>query len=393
MGMTLRNRFVAMFPASLARRAPVMAVAAAACTAGLAVALAGSGAVAQAGSLAIAPAAVPAARQATAARQVTGVQQVTGGAAQRAAVRYWTTARMTAAAGKQARPRVLLRRVEHRLEHRLVHRQRTVLQAVPAAPWLSGDSGGRGLRWGHGGAVAAAVGKVFFTLGGAQYVCSGVLVGGAHPDVVLTAAHCVTGGTTRDGTTQWAADWVFVPGYRDGRLPYGEYTARRFLVTPDWARTAGGSERDDFAFVQVAAAEPHAAPHGAGGAARAHRGRARPHGLPVAFAGRRDATPAVRAYVFGYPALAPYAGMDATYCAGTAAGTGGSLRTACGMTAGDSGGPWLAGFRPRSGAGTVVAVSTYKLSADPRLLYGTVLGPAARALYLRATAGAAKSRR
>jgi hypothetical protein len=65
---------------------------------------------------------------------------------------------------------------------------------------------------------------------------------------------------------------------------------------------------------------------------------------------------------------------------------------ACGMTAGDSGGPWLAGFRPRSGAGTVIAVSTYKLSADPRLLYGTVLGPVARALYLRATAGTADSR-
>jgi hypothetical protein len=38
-------------------------------------------------------------------------------------------------------------------------------------------------------------------------------------------------------------------------------------------------------------------------------------------------------------------------------------------------------------------VSTYKLSADPRLLYGAVLGPAARAMDRRATGAAAGSRR
>ena len=26
------------------------------------------------------------------------------------------------------------------------------------------------------------------------------------------------------GTAQWAANWIFVPGFRDGRMPYGEYT-------------------------------------------------------------------------------------------------------------------------------------------------------------------------
>jgi V8-like Glu-specific endopeptidase len=243
---------------------------------------------------------------------------------------------------------------------------------------------------GHGGAVAAAVGKVFFTLGGTDYVCSGALVGGAHPDVVLTAAHCVTGGTGR-GKTRWAANWLFVPGYRDGRLPYGEYTARRFLVTPDWAGTDGGSEQYDIAFVQVTAnaTATATAQRGTGHAARR---RAEPRGLPIAFASSQDAAPAAQAYVFGYPALAPYAGLNAYYCAGPAAGAGGSLRTACAMTAGDSGGPWLAGFRPRSGTGAIVAVTTYKLSADPRQLYGAVLGPVAHALYLRATGAAGSGR-
>ena len=93
--------------------------------------------------------------------------------------------------------------------------------------------------------------------------------------------------------------------------------------------------------------------------------------------------------MLGYPALAPCAGLYAHYCAGPAAlDADGNLRTACGMTAGDSGAPWLAGFRPRSGAGTIVAVTAYKLSSDPRQLYGAVLGPVARALYRRATAAA-----
>ena len=55
------------------------------------------------------------------------------------------------------------------------------------------------------------------------------------------------------------------------------------------------------------------------------------------------------------------------------------------MTAGDSGGPWFAGFRPRSGAGTIVAVSTYKLAGNMRVLYSAMLGPAARTLYQQAS--------
>jgi V8-like Glu-specific endopeptidase len=225
--------------------------------------------------------------------------------------------------------------------------------------------------------VAAAVGRVFFSLGGADYVCSGALVGGAHPDVVLTAAHCVTGAPGRGRATQWAANWVFVPGFTDGRLPYGEYTGQRFFVPPGWT-APGGGEQDDVAFVQVAAAAPDGGP----GAAR------RPHGLPVEFASGQGATALTRSYVFGYPAEPPYAGLYPAYCAGRVIASGGSVRMPCGMTAGDSGGPWLAGFRPRSGSGQVAAVTTYKMSGDLAVLYGTALGPQARALYRLALSSA-----
>jgi V8-like Glu-specific endopeptidase len=258
--------------------------------------------------------------------------------------------------------------------------RRLARQAAPARPTLApaarpaGGTAGKGLRWTGQGTVAAAVGKVFFTLGEEDYVCSGALVGGKQADVVLTAAHCVTGGPGKGGAPQWATNWMFVPGFADGLLPYGEYTARRFFVSPDWTGPAGGREQYDAAFVQVAPASVAAA-------------APRPPGLPVQFA-RSQAAPLGRAYVFGYPAQVPYSGLDLSYCAGPAAASGGSVRTACGMTAGDSGGPWLAGFSPVADRGPVVAVSTYKVSGDPRVLYGAVLGPQARALYERAVSSA-----
>lgn len=316
---------------------------------------------------------------------VTVVQDAVGTATQAAAVRYWTQARM-AAALRVAVPMAGKAHPAAKTPRRPKRERRVVKQAppAPAEPWLTGDSAGYGLRWTHGGTVTAAIGKIFFTLADEDYVCSGTLVGGSHPDVVLTAAHCVTGGTAaavaapggrgKAGRPQWATNWLFVPDFRDGLQPYGEYTARRFFVTPGWTGPEGGSEQYDVAFVQVTAATLYGGP----------AGKQPPPGLPVEFAGSQNAASLGRAYVFGYPSEPPYTGLYPNYCAGPAVGSGGSLRTSCGMTAGDSGGPWLARFSPLSGTGPVVAVSTYKYSDNLRVLYGAVLGPQAHALYEQA---------
>jgi len=367
MGMTLSNRVVA---AVAAVTVTVIAVGV----------QAGS---ARAGAVAVGrPGAVAAGR----AEGSTVVQDATGTAAQAAAVRYWTRARMSAALRAAGGQPADGRPADGRRARRLV-RKPPPAPRTAAAPRRTGDTAGAGLPWTHEGAVAAAVGKVFFTLGGDDYVCSGTLVGGKHPDVVLTAAHCVAGGVTggvtsgqgKGGATQWATNWMFVPGFADGLLPYGEYTARRFFVSKDWTGPEGGREQYDTAFVQVTSATLY----GASGP-RAPGTAQPPPGLPVTFAGRQDTAPLSRTYVFGYPAELPYSGLYLSYCAGPVGTSGGSVRTPCDMTAGDSGGPWLAGFSPRSGSGQVVAVSTYKMSGNLRVLYGAVLGPQARALYERA---------
>jgi V8-like Glu-specific endopeptidase len=332
-----------------------------------------AGAVIVVGAQALAP--LAGATTAASASRSAGAGHVAGSAilqdavstsAQAAAVRYWTRARMAAA----------LKEPASRLRHLL--KDKPAKAPARTEPWLTGDTAGFGLRWTHGGATANAVGKIFFTLGHEDYACSGTLVGGKGTDVVLTAAHCVTGGPGKDGATRWATNWMFAPGFVNGLLPYGEYTARRFFVTPDWTGPDSSSEQYDVAFVQVTTGTLY------GGTGPAQP----PTGLPVEFAASQDAATASRAYVFGYPSEAPYTGLYQNYCAGTVAASGGSLRTPCGMTAGDSGGPWLAGFSPRSGHGTVIAVTTYKVSDNLRVLYGAVLGPQARVLYEQAVSSA-----
>jgi V8-like Glu-specific endopeptidase len=356
-----------------------------------------AGAAIAAGVQALAPRAGAAGTAAVAAGPepaVTVAQDAVGPAGQAAAVRYWTPARIwaaleapngggPAAADTAAEPRKLVATPGRGL-------RRLVRKAPPApsahGPRLTGDTAGDGLRWTRAGAAAAAVGKIFFTLGGQDYVCSGTLVGGADPDgadpdVVLTAAHCVTNGAVPGRAMRWATNWMFIPEFSNGQFPYGEYTARRFFADPDWSGPQGGREQYDVAFVQVTAA----AGRSGGPALSGASGRvARPRGLPVQFASSQDTLPATRAYVFGYPAEPPYSGQYLYFCAGRTAAAGGSVFTACAMTAGDSGGPWLAGFSPGSGSGRVVAVTTYKLSDNLRVLYGAVLGPQARALYQQA---------
>jgi V8-like Glu-specific endopeptidase len=393
-----------------------------------------AGAAIAAGALAAIPLAATAiaspARPADPARPASGatgypvVQGAPGHDAQAAAARYWTPARMSAALrgadggpqsgqaaktgkagkktgkgqkhGKKAAPgsrapvakqkppkagKKHAAATAHPPRVPAVTVRHLVKQApsTPApGPWMTGDTAGQGLRWTHGGPVSSAVGKVFFSSGGTDYVCSGTLIGSGKTETVLTAAHCVSGGTGKDGRPRWVSNWVFVPGYRNGLMPYGMYTAQRFFAARGWTGPQGGTEQYDVAFVQIAAATLY----GKSGAA------VPPHGLTVAFAASQDSGAPSRAWVFGYPSQAPFTGLYPNYCAGPVTASGGSVRATCGMTAGDSGGPWLPEFSPDSGSGPVVAVSTYKVSTDLRTLYGAVLGPQARAIYQRAVSTA-----
>ncbi len=276
------------------------------------------------------------------------------------AARYWTRARMDAARNVSSTARISRDPVG------------------PAAPGGLGGPGGPGgpadsddpvvfgAPWAGGGAVTRTTGRVFFTLDGTGYGCSGSVVTSANASVVMTAAHCVS-----DGDGGWATHWIFVPGYRDGREPYGSYPARTYFVASAWEY--GADEDDDVAFVVVGRAKVNGA----------ERRVAKVVGSqPIEF-GDRGAIQTV----FGYPLQAPYNGQLLDYCAGMllpdpygAADAG----VECTMTAGDSGGPWFTGFDPRTGRGTITGVTTFRYANNSLTLYSADLGSTAKTLYEKA---------
>jgi V8-like Glu-specific endopeptidase len=219
-----------------------------------------------------------------------------------------------------------------------------------------------GSRWDAGGAVARTTGRVFMTVGGADFVCSASTVRSANRDVVVTAGHCV-----KDGAGAWAANWTFVPGYGTrGEQPYGRYAARRMFVAEPWSRA--GNDDYDLAMVTLATS---------GGR---HVGDV--VGMQqIAFNAARGG----QAFGFGYPADPPYNGGHLVYCAGRLKddpyGQTRDQGLGCDMTAGASGGPWMTSFDAATGKGTITSLSSFKYSDDPRTMYGPYLGDAAKALF------------
>ncbi|MFD5265151.1 trypsin-like peptidase domain-containing protein [Streptomyces sp. NPDC058335] len=72
-----------------------------------------------------------------------------------------------------------------------------------------------------------------------SHFCTASVVRSPHRDLLVTAAHCLAG--------QGAL--VFVPGYRDGKAPYGVWTVARDFLPDGWAD--GRDEDSDVAFAVV----------------------------------------------------------------------------------------------------------------------------------------------
>jgi len=219
-----------------------------------------------------------------------------------------------------------------------------------------------GTVWSRGGLAARTTGRVFFTLRGVDYTCSGSAVDSPDASTVLTAAHCIE---DTDGTTvRWATRWAFVPGYDDGQAPYGVFVATGLAALGGFA---AGDIGQDVALVNV------------GRNARGQRLVEAVGGQPMSFGGRVDG--AVRS--FGYPAAAPFDGTRLISCAGAVRPDPDSPDAGldCTMTGGASGGPWLAGLDPVTGRGRLVSVTSFGYSDAAGTLYGPPLGGAAQQLY------------
>ena len=206
----------------------------------------------------------------------------------------------------------------------------------------------------------ANIGKVFFTLNGRNYVCSGNSVGATNGSVVATAAHCV-----HSGKGKYATNWIFVPAYENGAAPYGQWSATKLTAPTQW--TKGGDITYDTAFAKVGTLNGRTLAATVGGTAIAFN-QARGLGYEA----------------FGYPAAAPFNGQTLKSCAGTASpdpyGQTQSQGIPCDMTGGSSGGPWFLG------SGAQNSVNSFGYNNIPNVMFGPYYGSVAQTTYATAAA-------
>jgi V8-like Glu-specific endopeptidase len=293
------------------------------------------------------------AQAATAGRAATTHAAAVSAADQQRVAQFWTRKRM-----RSAIPMDLL----------TVDRAQRLGRAAGGTPSAVGATTAAilsaGGPWTGGGAVTHTVGRVFFTFQSRAASCSGDAVTSANKSVVITAGHCVK----LQGA--WHTNWTFVPGYHNGNAPFGTWTAKQTMATPQWAAS------EDITYdVGAAVVNP------LGGRQLVDV----VGGQGIAFNQSRDRN----MYAFGYPAASPYDGSRLIYCSGPTfdefLGTG-DLGMTCNMTGGASGGPWFLTFSEAVGTGTQNSVNSFKYSFSTRWMFGPYFGNDARNLYNAASA-------
>lgn len=197
----------------------------------------------------------------------------------------------------------------------------------------------------------SAIGKLFFKQYGVSYVCSASAIGLRG---IVTAGHCVHKGNNL--SSGWSTNVVFVPAYRAGAAPYGQWAVTVLRTFTDWyARGTLGDFDHDWGAGNV--------PPIQGISVGSRTGYL---GYAWNFSAIQDW------WLLGYPAAAPFTGAYMTFCtAGYAynspfySGGPAPMTVGCDMTGGCSGGPWVKNF----GSGNYVnGVNSHRATARPQEL-------------------------
>jgi V8-like Glu-specific endopeptidase len=214
-------------------------------------------------------------------------------------------------------------------------------------------------------------GRVFLTQGVEDFYCSGTVVRSPGHVLVWTAGHCVHGADIGQG---FSTNFMFVPGYRDGQRPFGEWTAVTLHTTSEWRSSSPNNEAYEFDLGAATLAR-----HGDGRGIQDEIGA-----RGIAFNQRRSQPYSA----FGYPVQSPFNGQrlyrcDSPFTGSDNIGSPAPMRIRCNMTGGASGGGWVADGR------FVASVTSYGYNVDAECpaglfgecLYGPYQGGAAKRLY------------
>ncbi len=236
--------------------------------------------------------------------------------------------------------------------------------AIPVGAKVDAQKGKPGGGTSGSTAVAEApqpqFGKVFFTEGNSNYVCSGTATTSGNGDVVTTAGHCVN-----EGPGAYVTNFAFYPAYNNGAsATYGVWTARLLYTTSQWA-TSGDYDYDvGFAVMNEKS----------GTSLTTATGSYAPVWNP-----QRGQT--MKAY--GYPAARPFNGQQLYSCNGVVVQDtyGGSTDQglACNMTGGSSGGGWIQN-------GQLASVTSFGYTGVKNILWGPYFGSVIQTLFNQAAA-------
>ena len=288
------------------------------------------------------------AQTATAAGSSASVEHHQVSASASAVSAYWTSARMESAID-----------ADRLVQGHANANANAAASAVAAGAPVSTAGQQAQRRGGSSLPPVSHIGKVFFTLGGLNYVCSGNAVASANERTVSTAGHCLN-----EGPGAFATNFAFVPAYQNGATPYGVWAATELHAPTAWSQNGDINYDTGFAVV--------ASPSGSSATLSDTVGAS-----GVAFNEARG----LSYTAFGYPAARPFNGETLQGCSGTARddayGTQ-SQGIPCDMTGGSSGGPWFIGS---SASGVQNSVNSFGYSSVRNTMFGPYWGTVIQSAY------------
>lgn len=208
-----------------------------------------------------------------------------------------------------------------------------------------------------------AMGKLFFKRGGRSYVCSASSVGN---NAIYSAGHCLHAGNNK--SSGWATNVVFVPAYRDGVAPYGQWQARQLFVRSQWYKhgISKGLAQDM-------------------GAAVLHKRNGKKISQVVGWLGFAWNWSKYQHWSqHGYPAASPFNGrrLIANHSSFAYHGSVGANPKPIGvgsdLTGGSSGGPWVLKFGTSN---YLNGVNSYRRSSKPKEMYSPYFNNNAKSLF------------
>ncbi|GGN09043.1 peptidase [Lentzea pudingi] len=93
--------------------------------------------------------------------------------------------------------------------------------------------------------TSRTIGRLFFVdRDGDDSSCTATVVVSANKRTAVTGGHCVHTANLAGFDPRWHTKMLFVPGFRDGGRPFGEFVVRRAIVNQAWITDDQQSEYD-----------------------------------------------------------------------------------------------------------------------------------------------------